>query len=167
MLRGYRGTTNDKNDNKFAIVMLQMSVDLDAIKRRLTGMVERLNDKQAYLLPAAAELAGNMRHRIHVLGLNNDNQPIGTYGPSYQLYREKKGKGPNTKVILSFTGRLEADLVPIPLPDGAVGVGYLNPAQRDLADELERRYQQFIFSPSKEEEEEVYLTVNLGVRALI
>lgn len=125
-----------------------------------------LTDRQALLRPVAFDLIALMTQRIHDEGKASDGSQIGTYSNSYLKLRAKEGRGKDEKVIVSLTRQLENDWSVIATPNG-YGVGFLNPLNAQKAKWVEENKGKKIFKPTKEEREEVVLSIREQVKKLL
>lgn len=125
-----------------------------------------LADRQALLRPVAFDVIALMTDRIHDRGQAADGSQIGEYSNSYLRLREKNKRGQDKKIIVSLTRQLENDWAVIPTENG-YGVGFNNPFNKQKAEWVEGNKGKVIFKLSKEEREQVVLSLREQAKKLI
>jgi hypothetical protein len=132
----------------------------------IANRVLSLSDRQALLRPVAFDLIALMTDRIHDQGKASDGSKIGEYSSSYLKLREKNKRGPDKKIVVSFTRQLENDWAVIPTQNG-YGIGFNNPFNKQKAQWVEQQKGKKIFKLSVQEREESVLSIREQVKKLL
>jgi hypothetical protein len=98
-------------------------------------------DRDKMLRTVAFDSIANIKQRIHVEGLNSDQQQIGEYSNSYMKVRRFYNRSSDKKVILSLTRNMENDFTVVG-GSGATGydLGFKNPDNAAKRERLEEKY---------------------------
>lgn len=126
-----------------------IAVKITVQKKKLPSV-----DKDRLLRTIAESMLGNMRHRIHTEGIDSSGNAIGDYSDPYLKHRIKKGKGNDSKVIISFTRQMQNDMQVVETPTG-YGIGYSNQINADKVIWVESTYDKKIFAATQEEKKEI------------
>lgn len=102
-------------------------------------------DKDRLLRTVAESMLGDVRYRIHTDGIASDGNAIGNYSDPYLRHREKKGKGNDSRVIISFTRQMQNDFQIIETNSG-YGLGYSNAENFNKVGYVEGTYDKKIFA---------------------
>lgn len=131
--------------------MVAVTFDLSNLVK-LQSQLEKLIDPEYLLRPIALDEVDLMTKRIHIDGLNAQDQPIGTYNSAYLKYvRIKKYKrSSDSKIISSLTHQQENDWAVL-ATDKGYGVGFNNSFNLQKARWLEENKDEEIFSLSPSE----------------
>ncbi len=136
---------------------ITVTTDITQVFRKIASNFELLLNKEYLLRPLAIETIPLMKERIHIEGRAVDG-PIGIYSEGYLKLRERRGRGKNTKIIVSLTRQLENDWAVIGTTNG-YGIGFNNPFNKDKAGWVEETYKKIIFNLSPSEKQ--YITERL------
>lgn len=111
--------------------MIAYSSNLSSVVSTILGRLKSLQlqdgptvDKM--VRTAAFDVIPKIKKRIHVDGLNSDEQQIGTYSNSYIKYRQKNKRGGSSKVIFSLTRQMENDFGIVSGKGNSYGLGFKN-----------------------------------------
>lgn len=132
----------------------------------IANRVLSLTDRQALLRPVAFDLIALMTDRIHDQGKAADGSQIGEYSNSYLKLREKNKRGPDKKIVVSFTRQLENDWAVIPTPNG-YGIGFNNQFNKQKSEWVEQQKNKKIFKLSAQERAEAVLSIREQVKKLL
>lgn len=137
---------------------ITVTTDINQVLNQVAGNFELLLNKEYLLRPLAIETIPNMKERIHKDGAGSDGAQIGTYSSGYLKNREAKGRGKDTKVIVSLTRQLENDWAVLGTEKG-YGIGFNNSFNKDKAGWVEENKKRIIFNLSESEKQ--YITERL------
>lgn len=132
--------------------MAAITIDISKAVAGVASIFEKLKDKEYLLRPLAIETIPNMKERIHERGVASDGGQIGTYGTGYLKYRERKGRGKDTKVIVSLTRQLENDWAVIGTQRG-YAIGFNNVFNFEKSQWVEQNQDKIIFNLATPEKE--------------
>lgn len=138
---------------------LTISTNLNQVLSNLGQSLKTIMDPNYLLRPVAIEVIPLMTERIHKEGRASDGSQIGTYSSSYLKQREKKGRGKDTKVILSLTRQLENNWSVLETPNG-YGIGFTNPFNADKLRWVEEMKEKKIAELSESEIDYAFDRVN-------
>jgi len=131
--------------------MVAIKFDLTNILK-LQSQLEKLIDPEYLLRPLALDEVDLMTKRIHIDGLNANEQPIGEYNPAYLKYvRIKKWNRDSSKKIISSLTRQQENDWNVVETEGGYGIGFQDEINFKKARWLEENKEQEIFSLSPSE----------------
>lgn len=118
---------------------MEITSNIPFVIGNILAKFRELDNPETVSRAAAIAIEPEMRHRIHVQGLNSAGAKIGTYSNSYLKVRERFNRGDSREVIFSLTRALENGYTLKPTENGYT-IGNISPKNEEIMDHLTEKY---------------------------